>query len=118
VFIPTVVFQLTFTVHTRRSDLNVLVKLDKHRITEWFGLEGTLQIIWFQLPCHGQGHLPLDQVARSPIQPGLEHLQGGDNKKTIYHVNETLKKNTPQNTTKHQISVFSKRRCTILAIHV
>jgi len=22
-------------------------------------------------------HLPLDQVAQSPIQPGLEHLQGG-----------------------------------------
>jgi len=28
-------------------------------------------------PCHGQGHLPLDQVAQSPIQPGLELLQGG-----------------------------------------
>jgi len=25
-------------------------------------------------PCHGQGHLPLDQVAQSPIQPGLEHF--------------------------------------------
>jgi len=22
--------------------------------------------------CHGQGHLPLDQVAQSPVQPGLE----------------------------------------------
>ena len=47
-----------------------------HRIIEWFGLEGTLKIIWFQPPCHGQGHLPLDQVAQSPIQPGLEHCQG------------------------------------------
>uniref|UniRef100_A0A8C3PLQ6 Uncharacterized protein n=1 Tax=Calidris pygmaea TaxID=425635 RepID=A0A8C3PLQ6_9CHAR len=47
-----------------------------HRIIEWFGLEGTLKIIEFQTPCHGQGHLPLDQVAQSPIQPGLEHLQG------------------------------------------
>jgi len=31
-------------------------------------------------PCtmlHGQGHLPLDQAAQSPIQPGLEHFQGG-----------------------------------------
>ncbi|KAK4821027.1 hypothetical protein QYF61_012113 [Mycteria americana] len=27
-------------------------------------------------PCHGQGHLPPDQVAQSPIQPGLEHCQG------------------------------------------
>jgi len=45
---------------------------------EWLGLEGTLKIIWFQPPCHGQGHLPPDQVAQSPIQPGLEHCQGGD----------------------------------------
>jgi len=40
-------------------------------------LEGTLKIIWFQPLCHEQGHLPLDQVAQSSIQPGLEHLQGG-----------------------------------------
>ena len=25
---------------------------------------------------HGQGHLPLDQVAQNPIQPCLEHFQG------------------------------------------
>ena len=43
-----------------------------NRIIEWFGLEGTLKIIWVQPPCHGQGHPPLDQVAQSPIQPGLE----------------------------------------------
>jgi len=46
-------------------------------IIEWFGLEGTLKIISFQPPCHGQGHLPVDQVAQSPVQPGLEHCQGG-----------------------------------------
>jgi len=40
-------------------------------------LEGTLKIIWFQHPCHGQGHLPLDQAAPISIQPGLEHCQGG-----------------------------------------
>jgi len=28
-------------------------------------------------PCREQGHLPLDQVAQSSIQPGLEHCQGG-----------------------------------------
>jgi len=39
-------------------------------------LEGTLKTIWFQPPCHGQGQLPLDQVAQSSIQPGLEHCQG------------------------------------------
>jgi len=46
-------------------------------IIEWFGLEGTLKIIQFQPPCHGQGHLPLDQVAQSLSQPGPEHFQGG-----------------------------------------
>jgi len=45
-----------------------------HRIIEWFGLEGTLKIIWFQPSCHEQGHLPLAQVAQSSIQPGLEHF--------------------------------------------
>ena len=48
-----------------------------HRIIEWFGLEGTLKIIWFQPPCHQQGHLPPDQVAQSSVQPGLEPCQGG-----------------------------------------
>ena len=27
-------------------------------------------------PCYRQGHLPLDQVGQSPIQPDLEHLRG------------------------------------------
>ena len=48
-----------------------------HRIIEWFVLEGTLKIIWFQPPCHEQAHLPPDQVAQSSIQAGLEHCQGG-----------------------------------------
>ena len=48
-----------------------------HRIIEWQGLEETLKIIRFQPPCHEQGHLALDQVAQSSIQPGLEHCQGG-----------------------------------------
>jgi len=30
-------------------------------------LKGTLKFIWFQPPCHEQGHLPLDQVAQSSI---------------------------------------------------
>lgn len=29
-------------------------------------------------PCSEQGHLALDQVAQSSIQPGLQHFQGGD----------------------------------------
>ena len=32
-------------------------------ITQWFGLEGTLKVIWFQLSCYREGHLPLDHVA-------------------------------------------------------
>ena len=47
-----------------------------HRVIERIGLEGTLKITQFQIPCHGQGYLPLDQVAQSPIQPDLEHFQG------------------------------------------
>jgi len=48
-----------------------------HRIIEWFGLEVTLKIVWFQPPCRGQGHLALDLVAQRCIQPGPEHFQGG-----------------------------------------
>ena len=29
----------------------------------------------FPPPCQGQRHLPLEQVAPSPVQPGLEHRQ-------------------------------------------
>jgi len=48
-----------------------------HRIVERFGSEESCNRHLVQPPCHGQGHLPLDQVAQSPIQPGLEHCQGG-----------------------------------------
>lgn len=36
-------------------------------------LEGILKTIWFQSPL---GHLLLDQVAPSPIQPGLQQFKG------------------------------------------
>ena len=52
-------------------------ELQNYRIMEWFGSEGTFKIIQFQSPCYRQGHFSLDQVAQSPIQPGLERLQGG-----------------------------------------
>ena len=41
------------------------------------GWKGSLKIMQFQPPCYSQGHLPLDQVAQSPIQPGPECFQGG-----------------------------------------
>jgi len=53
-----------------------------HRIIEWFGLEGTFKGHLVQPPCSGQGHLPLDQVAQSPVQPDLECFQGWG----IYHL--------------------------------
>lgn len=49
-----------------------------HRITEWLGLEESLEIALFQPCCQGQGHLPLGQDAPSPSQPGLEQCQGRD----------------------------------------
>jgi len=48
-----------------------------HKTIVRFGLEGTLQTILFQPPCHGQGPLPPAQGAPSPIQSGLEPCQGG-----------------------------------------
>jgi len=51
--------------------------VSKNGITEGFGLEGTLKLIWFQPPCHGQGPLLPAQGAQSSIQPGLEPCQGG-----------------------------------------
>jgi len=43
---------------------------------EWFGLERTVRDHVVQRPCNEQGHLQPDQVAQSPIQPGLECFQG------------------------------------------
>lgn len=47
-----------------------------HRFIECLGLKGTPRIFRFQPACHRQGHktpdLEVDQVAQSPIQPGLE----------------------------------------------
>ena len=45
-------------------------------IIEELEVKGTLRIIEFQTFCYRQGHLQLDQVAWSSIQPSLEHFQG------------------------------------------
>jgi len=40
-------------------------------------LEGTFKRHLVQSPCNEQGHLSLDQVAQSPIQPGLQTSNDG-----------------------------------------
>ena len=47
-----------------------------HRITDWFGLEGTFRGRPVLPPCSEQGYLQLDQAAQSPVQPGLGGFQG------------------------------------------
>jgi len=49
-----------------------------------FGLEGTFRGHVVQPPCSEQGHLPLDQVPQSPVQPDLESLQGWG----LHHLSE------------------------------
>jgi len=53
----------------------------KFRDIEWFVLKGTFKGHIVQPPCIEQGHLPLDQVAQSPIQLDFECFQGWG----IYH---------------------------------
>lgn len=43
------------------------------------GLEGTLKVIYFQPPSHGQAHFSLEQFTESPTQPSLENFQGWGN---------------------------------------
>ncbi|KAK4822001.1 hypothetical protein QYF61_006615, partial [Mycteria americana] len=45
-------------------------------MTTSFGLDGTFKGHLVQPPCNEQGHLQLDQVAQSPVQPDLECFQG------------------------------------------
>ena len=49
---------------------------ENHRLTECCGLEGTFRGHLIQPPCHGQVHLPLDQVAQVLVQPDLECFKG------------------------------------------
>ena len=61
-----------------------------HRIIEWFVLEGTLKIIWFQPPCHEQGHLPpgcseLHPTWPEPCQGGGSHSFSGQPGPVFHH---------------------------------
>jgi len=46
-----------------------------NRIVEWFGLAGTLKLTQFHPIYHEQEHLPLAQLAQSPIQPGHKYAK-------------------------------------------
>ncbi|RMC06786.1 hypothetical protein DUI87_16232 [Hirundo rustica rustica] len=50
---------------------------DGFKESEWLGLQGTLNITWFQPLCHGQEYLPLDQIAQHSIHLGLRTSRGG-----------------------------------------
>lgn len=47
-----------------------------YEFIEFFWLEGTFKGHLVQLPCREQGHLQLDQVAQSSVQPDRECFQG------------------------------------------
>ncbi|KAK4821804.1 hypothetical protein QYF61_003833 [Mycteria americana] len=74
-------------VEVGRDLLSIPSGLEKQGYLEWVAQDyvQTHRMIWVAkdlkdhlvpTPCHGQGQLPLDQVAQSPMQPGLEHFQG------------------------------------------
>jgi len=53
---------------------HAIIESQNHRMV-WVGRD----LIGHLVPtlCHGQGRLPLHQIAQGPTQPGLEHLQAG-----------------------------------------
>jgi len=53
------------------------VQEESQRIIECFVSEGTFRGHLAQPPCHKQGHLQLDQVSQSPIQPALNVSKDG-----------------------------------------
>ena len=57
-----------------------------HRIIEWLRLQDALKGHLDQPPCNEQGHLQLDQVAQSPVQPDLECFREWG----IYHLSRQL----------------------------
>lgn len=68
--------------------MHCLAYKEIHRITGQFGSEG---IISCQSPCQGQGYLPIDQGAKSPIQSGLAY----NSKHVIIKVMEKAKEECP-----------------------
>lgn len=50
--------------HTDCKKNYIIHNIQNHRIVEQSVLGGTLKVIWFYLPSHVLGHLPLDQAAQ------------------------------------------------------
>lgn len=55
----------------QRSDGELEGTTGRHRVV-WAGRD--LLRPSGPAPCRGQGHLPLDQLAQSPVQPGLKEV--------------------------------------------
>ena len=53
----------------------LIVEPSYHRIREWLWLEETLKDHPVEPRCHGQGHLSLDHVTQSSVEPVFEHFQ-------------------------------------------
>lgn len=65
-----------------------------HRITEWFGLRGTMKISKFQSPCHGKEHLPLDQVLKAPSILALNTSRNGTSTASLDNLCQCLTAHT------------------------
>jgi len=59
------------------------IKYKNHRVIELFESEGIIKCHLVQPFCNEQGHIQLDQVAQSPVQPSPECFQG----QSIHHIN-------------------------------
>lgn len=56
-----------------------------HRVIEQSGLEGTFKDHLAHLSCTEQGHLQLDPVAQSPVQPAPTHHSSGQSVLVVHH---------------------------------
>ena len=72
--VPAKRLESSWSIQVVEEMLSLRESLSYHRITEWFGLEGTFHSV--SILCLKQGCHPPEQAAQGPIQPGFEHLYG------------------------------------------